>query len=265
MNLFTTAVIFLVSPATKPEILPESSLTRSLLIRGMIVGVLAGLLVFISAHWLGEPQVDRAIAFETTADQARGEASDPEIFSRHIQKTAGLLTGTVIFGTALGGIFGIVFAFAYGRIGPTRPRALSAFLAVLGFVAISFVPSLKYPANPPSVGSPATIGVRTAAFFLMILISVIAMILSTQVSRYTIRRFGNWNGGLSAAAFFVVLVSTAAYFLPAINEVPTGFPADLLWRFRLAAWVLQVVLWSSIGLLFGWLTERDDRWSGAIR
>jgi predicted cobalt transporter CbtA len=239
-------------------------LTRSLLIRGMVVGVLAGLLVFFSARWLGEPQVDRAIAFETSADQARGEAPEPEVFSRHIQKTAGLLTGTVTFGAALGGIFGLVFAFAYGRVGPVRPRALSAFLAGLGFVAIAFVPSLKYPANPPSVGNPDTIGVRTGAFFLMILISVVAMILSVKLSRYSTRPFGHWNGGILAVVFFIVVVAVLAYFLPAINEVPAGFPADVLWRFRLAAWALQIILWASIGLLFGWLTERDTRWSRAI-
>jgi hypothetical protein len=61
---------------------------------------------------------------------------------------------------------------------------------------------------------------------------------------------------------FVVLVSVIARMLPVIDEVPAGFPADVLWNFRLAAWGIQVVLWASIGLLFGWLTERDRRWSG---
>jgi predicted cobalt transporter CbtA len=239
-------------------------MTRSLLIRGMIVGILAGLLAFISARWLGEPQVDRAIAFETAADHAKGETPDPEVFTRHTQKTFGLLTGTVTFGAALGGIFGIVFALAHGRVGPSRPRALAAFLASIGFIAIAFVPSLKYPANPPSVGNPETIGIRTGAFFLMILISIMAMVLSVKVSRHTMRRFGSWNGALLAAVFFIVFVAVPAWFLPTINEVPTGFPADLLWRFRLASWVLQLVLWASIGLLFGWLTERDNRWSRAI-
>jgi len=239
-------------------------MTRSLLIRGMVVGILAGLLAFVSAHWLGEPQVDRAIAFETAADQAKGNAPDPEVFTRHIQKTAGLLTGTVTFGAALGGIFGLVFAFSYGRFGPTRPRALSAFLASIGFVAIAFVPSLKYPANPPAVGNPETIGIRTGSFFLMMLISVMTMVLSINLSRYTMRRFGGWNGALLSAAAFILVVSILACFLPAIDEVPSGFPADLLWRFRLAAWLLQAVLWASIGLLFGWLTERDARWSRAL-
>jgi hypothetical protein len=98
----------------------------------------------------------------------------------------------------------------------------------------------------------------------MILISVMTMVLSLKVGRYSMRRFGSWNGGLLAATFFVFVVSVLAYFLPSINEVPSGFPADLLWKFRLTAWVLQVVLWSSVGLLFGWLTERDARWSKAM-
>jgi hypothetical protein len=234
-------------------------MTRSLLIRGMVVGVLAGLLVFFAAHWLGEPQVDRAIAFEAGVDQARGEVPEPEVVSRRIQKTAGLFTAVVVYGAALGGIFGLVFAYSYGRVGPSRPRSLSAFLACIGFVAITFVPSLKYPANPPAVGNPDTIGVRTGAFFLMILISIMAAVLSLKVSRLSVRRFGGWNGGLLAVGLFVVLVSLCASMLPLINEVPAGFPADVLWRFRLAAWALQAVLWAAMGLLFGWLTERDER------
>ena len=239
-------------------------MTRSLLVRGMLVGIVAGLLVFFSARWLGEPQVDRAIAFETAANQARGEAQDPEVFSRHVQKTVGLLTAVVFYGAALGGIFGLVFAYSYGRIGPVRPRSLAAFLAGLGFIAITFVPSLKYPANPPSVGNPETIGVRTVAFFLMISISMISMILSLKVSRYSMRRFGGWNGVLLATGFFLALVVASMRLFPAINEVPAGFPADVLWHFRLASWAIQLILWASIGLLFGWLTERDERWANAV-
>jgi len=230
----------------------------------MIVGVLSGLLVFIAAHWLGEPQVDRAIAFETAADQAKGDAPEPEVVSRRVQKTFGLFTAAVVYGAALGGIFGLVFAYSYGRVGPSRPRSLSAFLACIGFVAIAFVPSLKYPANPPAVGNPDTIGVRTGAFFLMILISIVAAVLSLKLSRFSTRRFGGWNGGLFAIGIFILLVSLCAYALPVINEVPAGFPAEVLWRFRLAAWALQALLWAAIGLLFGWFTERDQRWSRIV-
>ena len=232
-------------------------MTRSLLVRGMIVGVIAGLLVFFAAHFLGEPQVDRSIAFEAAADQAKGEASEPQVFSRHVQKTAGLLTASVAYGAAVGGIFGLVFAYAYGRFGPTRPRALAALLAGLAFVAITLVPTLKYPASPPAVGNPETIGVRTAAFFLMIFISIAAMVLSIKIAHRLVRRFGTWDGALLGATIFITLSTTFAHFLPTIDEVPAGFPADVLWHFRVASWALQLVLWSVIGLSFGWLTERD--------
>src|SRR5271154_50167 len=111
-------------------------MTRTLLLRGMLVGVVAGLLVFAFARWTGEPQVERAIAFETSLDQARGEAPEPEMVSRKVQRSFGLLTGAVVYGAAMGGIFGLVFAFAYGRMGVAEPRALSALLAGMGFVAI---------------------------------------------------------------------------------------------------------------------------------
>jgi predicted cobalt transporter CbtA len=229
---------------------------RTLLLRGMLVGVVAGLLAFAFARWIGEPQVERAIAFETSLDRAKGEAPEPEMVDRKVQKSIGLLTGVVVYGAAIGGLFGLTFAFALGRISVTEPRALSAFLALLGFVATVLVPQLKYPANPPAVGNPETIGIRTAAFFLLIAFSVAAMVLSLQLSRRLSLRFGPWNGHLLAAALFLVAVTLVSHFLPEIDEVPPGFPVTLMWRFRIAALEIQAVMWASLGLLFGWLTER---------
>jgi len=223
----------------------------------MLVGVVAGLLVFAFARWIGEPQVERAIAFETAADQARGEAPEPEMVSRRVQKSAGLLTGTVVYGAAVGGLFGLVFAFAYGRIGEMGPRALSAVLAGLGYVAVVVVPNLKYPANPPAVGSSDTIGARTGAYFLLIAVSIAAMVLALQLRRRFAKRLGEWDGSLLAAALFVVVVGLVSHFLPEVDEVPAGFPVTLMWKFRVAALEIQAVLWGTLGVGFGWLIERD--------
>jgi predicted cobalt transporter CbtA len=223
----------------------------------MLVGIVAGLLVFAFARLIGEPQVERAIAFETSMDQAKGEAPEPEMVSRKVQKGLGLLTGVVVYGAAIGGIFGLVFAFAQGRIGITHPRALSAFLAGMGFVAIVLVPTLKYPANPPSVGNPETIGMRTAAFFLLIAFSIAAMVFAIQVERHLSKRSGAWNASLLAALLYIVLMSVVSHMLPQIDEVPAGFPVTLMWRFRIASLEIQAVMWTTLGLLFGWLTERS--------
>ena len=45
------------------------------------------------------------------------------------------------------------------------------------------VPQLKYPANPPSVGEPETIDVRTALYFEMMLIAVAALVLAVLLGR----------------------------------------------------------------------------------
>jgi len=236
-----------------------------LLVRGMLAGIAAGLLTFGLARVVGEPQVDQAISFEEKADAAKGEAPEPELVSRGTQAGLGLFTGVVVYGAAVGGLFSLTFAYLYGRAGKLSVRALSAWLALGGFLAIAIVPALKYPPNPPSVGDPETIGYRTGLYFLMIVISLTALVFSMKVRRRAVARFGAWNGSIAAGLVFIVIIAAVQAGLPAINEVPAAFPAVVLWKFRVAALGMQAVLWTSIGLLFGALAERLQRVSRAAR
>jgi predicted cobalt transporter CbtA len=232
----------------------------------MVVGFVAGLLVFSVGKLIGEPQVDRAIAFERAMDESKAKADTakgtpaaelgPELVSRKVQASLGLFTGVVIYSAAFGGLFALVFAFAYGRIGNLNPRAVSALLALGGFLSLHVVPNLKYPANPPSVGEPETIGLRTALYFSIILISIVAMILAVMAHRRLASRFDGWSATLIAAAGYLVVIVVADLLLPTINEIPEDFPAVLLWRFRVASFGMQAIMWTTIGLLFGALTER---------
>ena len=228
-----------------------------LLVRGMLAGIAAGLLTFGFARLVGEPQVDQAISFEQTADAAKGEAPEPELVSRETQAGLGLLTGVVAYGAAFGGLFSLVFAYAYGRVGTLSARALSAWLALGAFIALVIVPNIKYPANPPSVGDPETIGTRTGLFFLMIAISLAALVFSLKVRRRAVMKLGAWNGSIAAAVVFVAIIAAVQLSMPAINEVPAAFPAMVLWKFRVAAIGMQLVMWATIGLLFGALVERS--------
>ncbi|HVI53406.1 MAG TPA: CbtA family protein [Candidatus Sulfotelmatobacter sp.] len=228
-----------------------------ILLRGMLVGIVAGLLAFGFAKVAGEPQVDRAIAFEDQLSQEKGETPEPELVSREVQSTIGLLTGVVVFGTGVGGLFALVFAFAQGRVGHLRPRTIAALLAGAAFLAVYLVPDLKYPANPPSVGAPETIGYRTGLYFFMVAFSIVAMGFAVTLGRRLAPRFGGWNASLIAGLAFVVVIGIVQAFLPDINEVPAEFPAVVLWQFRVASLGIQAVLWGTMGLLFGFLTERS--------
>lgn len=232
----------------------------------MLVGILAGLLTFAFLKIYGEPQVDIAIAFETQQDIAKESAErtkgatveeQPELVSRQVQAGLGLFVAVTVYATAFGGLFGLAFAFAYGRVpGVLTPQAVSLLLAVVGFVAVYLVPSLKYPANPPSVGDPHTIGMRTALYFLMILVSVVATIGAFALKRLLVGRFGGWNATIIVAIYYIVIMVIAGFLLPAVNEVPTEFPAVVLWKFRVASIGAQFILWATLGLVFGMLTER---------
>jgi hypothetical protein len=260
-------------------------MVRNLLIRGMLAGVLAGLLAFGFAKIFGEPQVDHAISFETLLDEAKSKADmskmstsgntgsmsmpaaeEPELVSRQTQAGLGLFTGVVVYGAAFGGLFALVFAYAYGRIGSLSPRATAALLAGAAFLALVIVPELKYPANPPSVGNPDTIGQRTGLFLVMIIISIAAMVIAAAIGRRVAASIGNWNACFVGGAFFIAVIAIAQIVLPVINEVPKAFPADLLWRFRIASLGIEAILWTTIGLVFGVLAEKllaRGRWSPA--
>ncbi len=210
-------------------------MVRGLLIRGMLVGLAAGILAFVFAKLFGEPQVDKAIAIE-------GPTGEAPLVSRGAQSTPGLLTATVVYATALGGIFALVFAMAWNRTIKANPKRTAAVLALAGFTVIFLVPFLKYPSNPPAVGDPATIGERTQLYFTMLAISIAAAVAAVRLRR---------------VVAFLALVVVAYVVMPGVNEVPNGFPADLLWDFRLATVGMHAVIWGTLGFVFGALATKQ--------
>jgi hypothetical protein len=246
----------------------NSAAVRGLLLRGMLAGLGAGVLALVVAYVLGEPQVDAAIEQEAHAaggghEHGNGHghgaavAGGDELVSRSLQSTAGLATGMLVYGVALGGLAALAVAYALGRVGRFGPRATALMLALGGLVAVYVVPSLKYPANPPGVGDPATVGERTARYFLLVLLSVLLAVGAAVVGRRLVPRLGGWYATVAGGAVFVAAVGVALVLLPGSSAaVPEGFPADLLWRFRLASVAVHGVVWVGFGLLFGELAER---------
>ncbi|MEU7576299.1 CbtA family protein [Streptomyces sp. NPDC041068] len=232
----------------------NSATVRNLLVRGMLAGLAASMLALAVSYFLGEPGVDAAIAFEEA--HAHEDEHGAEVVSRTLQSTAGLSTGVLVYGVAFGGITALAYCFALGRIGRFGPRASALLLAAAGLITVYVVPFLKYPANPPAVGDPDTVGRRTALYFLMIALGVLLAVGAVVLGKRLAPLLGNWNATIAASAFYVLAVGLAYVFLPSFSKVPEHFPAAALWEFRLAAIAVQITLWTAFGLVFGVLAER---------
>jgi hypothetical protein len=166
----------------------------------------------------------------------------------------------------VGGIFGMAYAYFGGRLASGSEWIRSLSLAGAIFVGAFLIPFLKYPANPPTVGDPATIGSRTAAYFTMVALSLLVVLGAWYAARILRERGGVGDPVRQLAVGLGVVVAVGVLFL----VLPTGpdpgkFPAGLLWDFRLSSLGTQLVLWAGIGVIFGLLCERANRRGPVVR
>jgi hypothetical protein len=263
---------------------------KRLILRGLLAGAIGGLLAFLFARIFAEPQIQLAIDYEDgrhaaqeALDRAAGVAlehahGDP--FSRAVQGNVGIGVAMIFFGMAMGALFAVAYAICLGRTGRIRPRNLALLVAGAGFLGLYAVPFLKYPANPPAVGNDETIQLRSSFYLLMVACSVLFLILSVWLGRRLQARFGTWNATLIAAGVFIAATAIVMVLFPSFGELAAnrdlhrttetpapltdangaivfpGFPADVLYNFRLYSFGAQLVLWAAIGLVFAPLAER---------
>lgn len=234
---------------------------RAFLVRGLLAGLLAGLATFFVAHQVGESSVDAAIGVEeahsatgSAAGHARGATAGPDhhhedgvVVSRHDQRTWGLLTGTVAVGLALGGVLGLVSAGVAGRMRRLTLGQSTAVVTMIGFVAVALVPFLKYPATPPAVGDPDTIGHRTSLYFGFLLVSVAVAIAVAVLAVRLAPALGTFGVVVGGVATYIAVITLAGQVFPTVNEIG-DFPADTLWYFRRASLITLATMWTVIGV-----------------
>jgi predicted cobalt transporter CbtA len=256
---------------------------RQIIGRGLLAGALAGVLAFVFARIFVEPVIERAIGYEEGvgaahevmehAASAAGVAAhshgeDGGGFTRAIQMNVGMGFGVLAFSVAMAALFAVVFAVAYGRVGNVSARLLSLYLAGGMLLSLYVVPALKYPTNPPAVSLDETIRQRTLLYLLLVVLSAAVLVGAVYLGRRLRERLGAWNATLAAGAGYVVAMTVVFLALPRIDETPgplrddagtiifEGFPADDLYEFRLFSLGTQVVMWLTIGLVFGALASR---------
>lgn len=259
----------------------------------MLAGGIAGLLAFVFARIFAEPKIQAAIDYESARDAAQDALAKahgiaaappgPDIFSRTVQANAGIGVGIVGFGIAMGALFAVVYCVCLGRVGQLRLRSIAMLVAAGGFLGFYLVPFIKYPANPPSIGHEDTIRERGIVYLVMVGCSIIFLVGAVILGQRLRARFGNWNAALLAGGAFIVAIGVVMMVLPSLGELTynranygpfgtetpqplrdasgtivfPGFPADVLFTFRLYSVGAQLILWTTLGLVFAPMAERE--------
>jgi predicted cobalt transporter CbtA len=132
-------------------------------------------------------------------------------------------------------------------------------VAAIGFVSVYLVPFLGYPPNPPAVGHAETIGLRSTLYFTLMAISIIAAVTAVLVGRRLARHWGAWYAALAVVLGYLVVVAVAIGLMPSYDEVPSDFPASVLYAFRGASLATQSTLWAVLGVVLAELVHRLTR------
>ncbi|GLW35636.1 CbtA family protein [Actinoplanes regularis] len=258
--------------------------------RGLLAGAVGGLFAFVFARIFAEPQIQQAIDYEGARDTAQEaldkaagiavEAGGEDPFARAVQGNVGIGVALIFFGAAMGALFAVGYTLYLGRAGRVRPRTLALLVAGGGFLGTYLMPFLKYPANPPAIGHEDTIGQRSSFYLLMVAAPVLFLVLTVWLGKRLQPRFGTWNATLIAGGVFIAATAIVMLILPSFGDLAAnkqyhqatetpapltdpsgkivfpGFPADLLFNFRLYSIGAQLVLWTVIGLVFAPMAER---------
>jgi Probable cobalt transporter subunit (CbtA) len=225
--------------------------------RGLLAGAVAGVFAFAFARIFVEPSIERAVAFEDEAAHAHGgHEHGVELFTRGVQANIGMGFGVLAFSVAIGALFAVVYCVVYGRVGDISPRLLSLSVAGAMFLSLYVIPFLKYPPNPPALSLDETIQHRTLLYLLMVVVSAALLAAAGYAGRRLASQLGTWNATLVAAGGYVAAIAVVMLVLPAIHETPSGFPADVLYEFRLFSLGTQVVMYATIALVFGAMAAR---------
>jgi predicted cobalt transporter CbtA len=238
----------------------------SVLRRGVLAGVLAGATAAVVTWLVVEPVIRRALVIEGLRSMHGGQAAsagllahgvDEPLVSRTAQVVGGAVT-SVIVGAAVGVIFAVVFARMRERLPGRGDFGRSVVLATIGFAAVSLLPALKIPSNPPAVGDPATVGRRTMLYAVVLLLGVAVALVVPALDRRLARRgtVASTRWALDIAAV-VVLAGLVLVLVPGTpDQVPPDVSADLVWDFRLASLAQLAAMWLTLGVTFGLLMER---------
>lgn len=218
----------------------------------ILAGLLAGLTAAVFHLFATEPVIERAIAVEAQRAAAAGVPRDEAVVGREVQRS-GLIVGFVAYGLIWSTLFAIAYRAAQLRMGLLGSPRLRWLAALAAYWAVALFPFLKYPANPPGVGDPATIGYRQTLYLSLIGLSIVGtFVCCTLVRKPAARR--PWLPLAALVAFYLIL-----FVAMPPNPDPIKQAADLVVPFRALSLAGLTIFWLVLGFFFALLLKPSRR------
>jgi predicted cobalt transporter CbtA len=237
--------------------------TLTFLIIVIVSGFLAGLVHSFLNIALVEPYLDNAIGIENQRLFAEGQAHDTPQFWKQfsdyrIWQKQGSIVGGAMLGTATGALFGLIFAYSRNVLPGKNDIKKALVLAAIMWAVLYFIPFLKYPANPPTVGEPDTITFRALTYVTFVgLSSLGAFGFSRLYKKLENKKFLAFLG-------YTIFISIVFFIMPQ-NPDPIKTPLELVNGFRTISAVTMTISWITNALILGWLWKKFQPDSVATR
>ena len=163
-----------------------------------------------------------------------------------------MIVGFLLFGAAWGLLFGVVYWLLPGEVAGRHTRVQALGLAVVGYWTLGVFPHLKYPANPPGVGDPGTIGHRQGLYVAFLALSVIGAL----VAAFAYHRLGllgrGWQRlgvrGTVVGVLYAAYAGVLSAWLP--NSDPGRVAPELVAAFRWLSLAGVSIFWAVLAGAF---------------
>lgn len=232
----------------------------------LVSGAIAGTIHGVANLAIVEPYLDEAIGIENQNLFASGEEENTPQFwveydsYRNWQKGGQVLAGAIL-GTSVGALFGIVYALSRSSLPGRNDLRKTLVLAGVMWLTVYFIPFLKYPANPPTVGDTETVVLRAILY-----LSFIALSGFGAVGFYQLYKRLKQNTKVFAFAGYAIFIGIVFALMPPNPDEITA-PMDLVNGFRAMSVVAVSVFWVSVAVILSvfWHKFRPDIEKPAIR
>ena len=214
----------------------------------LLSGIIAGVILAGVNYFVAEPFIDQAIGIEVDNNIASGEVVDfGELSSYRVWQKEGTFAAGAFLGLTYGAILGIVYVISRKYLPSSDDRKKALILAAIMCLSLYVVPFIKYPANPPAVGDPETIGLRDSLYTSYQLASGL-IALGVSILMYKLRRIG--YSKYVIIVIYLGLVASIYAIFPANPDEITA-PMDLVNAFRAVTFGTMVMFYLVLGTIFG--------------